>query len=79
MKWAIMRLGVGLGRVPARLALRGGGELEITTTCDQTTMGECVAIVGPSFGNVSERIASSFRSVKKLHAIPCGHPSQLPR
>ncbi len=46
LSWAPLRLGVGLGRVPARLALRGGGSLEITTTCDQTAMGECVAIVG---------------------------------
>ena len=34
------------GRVPARLSLRGGGALEISTTCDQTNMGECVGIVG---------------------------------
>ena len=33
-------------RVPARLSLRGGGALEISTTCDQTNMGECVGIVG---------------------------------
>ena len=46
LSWASLRSGVGLGRVPARLALRGGGSLEITTTCDQTAMGECVAIVG---------------------------------
>jgi len=34
------------GRVPGRLSLRGGGAFEISTTCDQTSMGECVGIVG---------------------------------
>ena len=34
-----------LGRA-TRLTLRGGGRLEISTTCDQTSMGECVGIVG---------------------------------
>ena len=36
----------GTAPPPLMRPLRGGGALEISTTCDQTNMGECVGIVG---------------------------------
>lgn len=33
---------MGMCRAARLLSLRGGGALDITTTCDQTQMGECV-------------------------------------